>query len=118
MRILYVEDHPVFAQSVMHEFLSGHTITLVPSLSAARQKIRDEAFDLFLVDYDLDDGKGNELVRELRDSRNRAIIIGVSSHEEGNAALMRAGASAVCSKMKFDEIQRVIDGLGAHSGCL
>lgn len=111
MRILYVENHPVFAQNVKQQFLSHHSVTIVPSLFAAHLRIRDEAFDLFLVDYDLDDGKGDEFVQALRASGSRAIIIGVSSHDEGNAALMKAGATAVCSKMMFDQIQTVIDRL-------
>ena len=64
---------------------------------------------MFLVDFDLDDGKGDDLVRELCASGCRTIIIGVSSHEQGNGALIRAGATAVCSKMQFDQIQTVID---------
>jgi hypothetical protein len=40
----------------------------------------------------------------------RLPIIGVSSHEAGNSALLAAGASAVCSKMEFDRIQQVIGG--------
>jgi DNA-binding NarL/FixJ family response regulator len=111
MNILYVENHPVFAQSVKQQFLSQHSVTVVPSLSAACQAIPDGAFDLFLVDYDLDDGKGDEFIQALRASGNHTIVIGVSSHDEGNTALMRAGAAAVCSKMQFDRIQTVIDSL-------
>jgi atypical dual specificity phosphatase len=42
------------------------------------------------------------------------LAIGVSSHDEGNAALLRAGAVAVCSKMHFDRIQSVIDSVTAQ----
>ena len=65
----------------------------------------------FLIDFDLDDGKGDDLVRWIRHSGNRSTIIGVSSHEEGNRALLNAGASGVCNKMHFDDIQTVIDAL-------
>ena len=41
----------------------------------------------------------------------RLPIIAVSSHEAGNAALLKAGASAVCSKMEFHHIEQVIGGL-------
>jgi atypical dual specificity phosphatase len=41
--------------------------------------------------------------------------IGVSSHDEGNAALLRAGAVAVCSKMHFDRVQSVIDSVTAQT---
>ena len=63
---------------------------------------------MVLSDYDLDDGKGEEFVRECRASHPRLPIIAVSSHDAGNAALVAAGASAVCSKMEFDGIQKVI----------
>jgi atypical dual specificity phosphatase len=115
MKILYVENHAVFAANVIRQFLSQHTVTVVPSLSAARQALEIGSFDLLLVDYDLDDGKGDELVRELTTIGKAVTVIGVSSHEEGNMALLRAGAVAVCSKMQFDGIQSVINTVTAHS---
>lgn len=109
MNILYVENHSVFAENVKQQFLSRHCVTIVPSLSGARQKLASETFDILLVDYDLDDGKGDELINELRVSGRLITAIGVSSHDEGNTALIKAGATAVCSKMDFDNIQHVID---------
>lgn len=109
MNVLYVENHSVFAKSVKQHFLFSHTVTIVPTISAARRALCDGVFDLLLVDYDLDDGKGDEVVQEIHSSGLHEIIIGVSSHEEGNAALLKAGAAAVCSKMEFDKIQAVID---------
>src|SRR6266852_743789 len=115
MRILYVENHALFAANVISQFLSQHSVTVAPSLSAARQALKVGHFDLLLVDYDLDDGKGDELVRELNTTGKAVAVIGVSSHEEGNTALLRAGAVAVCSKMQFDRIQSVIDTVTAHT---
>lgn len=84
-------------------------------MAAARQALDTGSFDLLLVDYDLDDGKGDELVKELHASSRPMLAIGVSSHDEGNAALLRAGAVAVCSKMHFDRIQSIINSVTAHS---
>ena len=109
MNILYVENHSVFATNVTRQFLSNHVVTVVPSLSAARQALCSGIFDILLIDYDLDDGKGDDLVREVCTSGNSAQIIGVSSHDDGNAALLKAGAVAVCSKMEFDKIQTIIN---------
>jgi len=111
VNILYVENHTVFAEQVILQFLASHCVTVVPSISAARSALAAGRFDLVLSDYDLDDGKGEEFVRECRTAYPRLPIIAVSSHEAGNAALLRAGASAVCSKMDFDHIQQVIEGL-------
>ena len=111
MNILYVENHAVFAATVVGKFLPRHTVTVVTSLVAAREALALNAFEIVSVDYDLDDGKGDELVCELRSHGTRTVVIGVSSHEEGNTALLRAGASAVCGKAQFDQIQNVIDGV-------
>ena len=115
MNILYVENHAVFAANVISQFLSQHSVTVAPSLVAARQALEVGRFDLLLVDYDLDDGKGDELVSELNTTGKAVAVIGVSSHEEGNTAMLRAGAVAVCSKMQFDQIQSVIDTVTAHT---
>ena len=111
MNILYIENHAIFADNVTRQFLSQHTVTIVPSLSAARRALAANIFDLLLVDYDLDDGKGDALVKELRTTDDSIVIIGVSSHEDGNTALRRAGATTICSKMQFDRIQGVIESL-------
>jgi DNA-binding response OmpR family regulator len=108
MKILFVENHSVFAEQVTKSFLSAHQVTLVPSLSAARACLANAKYDLLLIDYDLDDGKGAELVKELRLGGLTTRIIGVSAREEGNEALSQAGADAICSKMSFDQIQALI----------
>jgi DNA-binding NarL/FixJ family response regulator len=112
MNILYLENHAVFAEQVTRQFLGRHRVTVVPSLSMARSAMAAGGFDLVLSDYDLDDGKGEEFVRECRATHPQLPVIAVSSHEAGNAALVAAGASAVCSKMEFDHIQEVIEALG------
>jgi DNA-binding response OmpR family regulator len=111
MNILYLENHAVFAEQVTRQFLREHRVTIVPSLAAARRAFASGGFDLVLSDYDVDDGKGEEFVRECRVGQPRLRIIAVSSHDAGNAALVAAGASAVCGKMQFDRIQQVIEGL-------
>jgi DNA-binding response OmpR family regulator len=108
MKILFVDNHSVFAQQAIIHFLSAHQVTVVPSLSVARSSLAADKFGLLLVDYDLDDGKGEELVRELRGAGNKIRIVGVSAREEGNAALLHAGVEASCSKMEFNRIQELI----------
>ena len=108
VKILYLENHAIFAQQVISQFLKAQHVTVVPSLAAARQAFASENFELVLSDYDLDDGKGDEFVRECRAARPQMPIIAGSSHEAGNEALMRAGASAICGKMDFQRIEEVI----------
>lgn len=108
MKILYVENHAIFAAQVVEQFLKAHQVTIVPGISTARRALSSDSYDLIFSDYDLDDGKGDEFVRECRASHPDLPIIAVSSHDAGNAALLRAGATVICSKMKFDHIGEVI----------
>jgi CheY-like chemotaxis protein len=111
VKILYLENHSIFAQQVISQFLKSHQVTVAPTVAAARQALASERFDLVLSDYDLDDRKGDEFVRECRAAHLHLPIIAVSSHEAGNAALIKAGASAVCSKMEFQRIEEVIKSI-------
>ena len=111
MKILYVENHAIFAAQVCRQFLSAHDVHVVPSLAGARRALEIERYELLLVDYDLDDGKGDALISVCRASNPLLKIIAASSHDAGNAALLSAGASTVCSKMEFHKIQAVIDRL-------
>ena len=101
MRLLLVENHRVFAETVRQQFLSAHDTAIVATIAAARRTLAGGAVDVVLVDYDLDDGKGDELVRSLRASSFTGRIIGISAHQAGNDALVAAGADAVCAKGQF-----------------
>ena len=50
---------PLFAANVISQFLPRHLVTVAPSLAEARKALAAGSFDLLLVDYDLDDGKGD-----------------------------------------------------------
>lgn len=113
MNILWVENHPQFVRLAARSFLTAHALTVVPSLSAARAALASVSFDAVLVDFDLDDGKGDELVRDLRQLPGRPWLIAASAHEDGNRALVEAGADAVCPKTRFAQIGAVLAGLAA-----
>ena len=108
MKILYVENHAPFAQIVVKTFLTQHEVVVVPSVAQARAKLQTGVFNAVLVDYDLDDGKGDVLVREIRQMPNVPFVVAVSSHKAGNDALQLAGANAVCSKLRFAEINETL----------
>lgn len=113
LKILFVENHIRFAAVTVKAFLSSHQVTVVPSIQGAHEFLTAERFDVVLVDYDLEDGKGDELLSHLQTYPTRPIVIAVSSHAPGNQALLQAGADATCSKMDFKNIEAVI--ATAHS---
>jgi CheY-like chemotaxis protein len=61
-----------------------------------------------LLDYDLEDGKGTELIEVIRGLRTPPVVIATSARDAGNAALVAAGAHAECSKAKFATIESVL----------
>ncbi len=107
MRILYVENHARFARLVTNRFLADHSVTVVPSIMEARRVLSSSQFDFLPVDYDLDDGKGTELIRGLPSNGYRIPILAVSSHFAGNEALISAGAHGACSKANFAHIAAI-----------
>jgi two-component system, OmpR family, response regulator len=112
MRILFVEDHRVFAETVASQFLTSHHVDIVESVAAARLAAAAEPpYDVVLIDYDLPDGKGTEVVRHLRAARFRGRIVAVSSKDEGNQELRAAGAHAICKKAELHRIATVLQGL-------
>jgi CheY-like chemotaxis protein len=122
VQILFVDNHPEFTAIVVASFLASHEVVIVPTAAGARRAL-DGAdggafaapFDVVLVDFDLDDGKGDELVRWTRSSSSGATtpvrllpIVAVSARAEGNAALVAAGADATCGKLAFATIESVL----------
>ena len=108
MRILWVENHAAFVRVAGRQFLAGHDLTVVPSVAGARAALGPCTFEAVLVDYDLDDGKGAEVVQLVRQHAVRPVVIAVSSHAESNAALLTAGADAAYPKMQFAGIDAVL----------
>jgi CheY-like chemotaxis protein len=109
LRILFVENHAVFAATAVEQLLCLHEVTIVPSIAAAREALARGPFDVALVDYDLDDGKGDELVRQLGAAGIELPIVATSAHDEGNRAILAAGADAVCAKKAFARIEDAIE---------
>ena len=110
MKILYVENHARFARIAVATFLNAHDVEIQPSVAAALKTLKFKVFDAILVDYDLDDGKGDVVVQVAAPLQPRPRIIAVSAHEEGNAALVVAGADAVCGKLRFASIGQFLEG--------
>ena len=108
MRILLVENHETFARVVVGAFLKEHEVVVRTSVMDAQHEFDIGGFDVVLVDYDLQDFKGSELVKYIRKSGYDIHIVGISAKDEGNDLLLAAGASEVCNKMNFDRIGEIL----------
>ncbi|HVF85406.1 MAG TPA: response regulator [Abditibacteriaceae bacterium] len=107
MKILFVENYRRFADITAKTFLPSHLVTIIPRVSVARRALLEGAFDVVLIDYDLDGGKGDALLSDMQSHSCRAVVIAISSHTMGNQALLAAGADAICSKMDFQNIETI-----------
>ncbi len=113
MKLLLVDDHEPFARAVVAAFLEFDEVIHATTLAAARREQGE--FDAILVDYDLPDGKGDLLVAEIRRHQPGQLIIAISAHEEGNAALLHAGADCACPKTQFSKIRSILDARAGAS---
>jgi two-component system response regulator PilR (NtrC family) len=100
-QVLVVDDEPDIRELLELTLLKmGLTVTSVPSIAAAKDRLKDERFDLCLTDMRLPDGEGLELVRHisgLAADLPVAVITAYGSAENAVAAL-KAGAFDYVSK--------------------
>ena len=100
-RVLLVEDHATFREPLAFMFGREPEFEVVAqagSLAEARGML--EGIDLAVVDLDLPDGDGTELIGELRDvnPRGMVLVLTASADREAHARAVEAGAAGVLHK--------------------
>ncbi len=109
MKLLVVDDHTVFVETVVAQFLADCEVVVASTVAEALDALPGR-FDAALVDHDLPDGKGTAVVRALRRAGFPGTIVAISALADGNAALVSAGADRVCAKGAFARIRAVLAG--------
>ena len=93
LRTLLVEDDPVSGAALAEHLESqGLRTTLVASLADARTQLADGVFDLVLLDIQLPDGSGAELLAELDGSPTDVVMISGQTTIEDTLDALRRGA--------------------------
>jgi DNA-binding response OmpR family regulator len=111
MKILFVENHSEFVAIAIREFFADASVRVAASVEQAKKEMATTTFDVILVDYDLEDGKGTQVIEHARRKEENTPIIAISSHPFGNQRLLASGADAVCAKTHFRGIKKVLDKL-------
>lgn len=107
--ILIVDDHPV-VRAGLRVALSGQSDFAVcaeaESLSAAAGHLLEKSPDIMLVDLDLDDGNGIDLIREALAARPDLPCLVLSMHDEQIHAekALQAGARGYLMKSAAPEV--------------
>ena len=97
--VLLVDDHATFREPLAFMFEREPDFEVVAqagSLAEARRMLGGT--DLVVVDLDLPDGDGTELLGELRAANPRGMVLTASSDREAHARAVEVGAAGVLHK--------------------
>lgn len=88
IKILFVEDDLPLALGMEYTLRQeGFDVVHAKSLSEAREKYRNNEFNIILLDVMLPDGTGYELCKEIRENSEIPIIFMTACDEEGNVVM-------------------------------
>lgn len=83
--ILLIDDHALILQaikSILEQVPEVHTIAMATSGAMVRKMLATQTFDFFILDIELPDIHGVDLIQEIRQSNENARIIVRTMHEE------------------------------------
>src|ERR1039458_1652827 len=108
MKLLLVEDNPVDAR-LIREFLSeapagAFQLEHVARLDAALECLRQDTFELVLLDFGLPDSQGMETLTRVQILGGKLPIVALTGLDEHTCAVevVRAGAQDYLVKGRFD----------------
>jgi len=94
-RILFLEDDPVIGAEIIGDLKEqGFATAWAKSLAEAKRLVREEHFDLVLLDVNLPDGNSLDLCRTLRESEPSLPILFLSARADEQSALSGLTAGA------------------------
>jgi DNA-binding response OmpR family regulator len=101
MRVLIVEDNVRYCELITEHLKgAGFVVCGVHTAGDFRLLAADETYDLFLIDINLPDGSGIELIRELRCTKDATPVLVMTAQGEVDARIagLEAGADDYLSK--------------------
>ena len=117
-RVLIVDDHDLFREvlaTVLQQNTNLKENVQEESLAEARPLLRGLGgnIDLAIVDVDLPNGDGAEMIKDLREADVPVLALTLGQSLHGRAWAMRAGAAEVFSTADpGEEIVRAAERLG------
>lgn len=107
-----MDDHALIRQGLRRAFEQTDDFTVVAEAgSLAEAKVLDRAHqpDVLVVDVNLGDGSGIDLVRQVREERANAGIVVLTMYDEDVHLLAALEAGASCFVLKQAPVQDVIE---------
>ena len=115
-RVLVVDDSPLTRLVVMRILeRAGYSVKGVPNVKKALEVVDSEDFDYAIIDLELPDGNGVELLERIKERSPdiRAAILTTSDNPENRMAAEKAGADAFLSK--GEDIDRILSFMKGES---
>ncbi len=83
MRVLLIEDDHVLGAAIRdHVLASGHAVDWMQRLDDARLALKSVSYELVLLDLNLPDGRGLDLLRELRATGSKVPVIITTAQDQ------------------------------------
>ncbi len=114
-RLLFVEDDPFIAEIYKKKFeSSGFEVLNVTSGKAVLKEVKEQKFDLMLLDLVIPEMSGTEVLRELRTNPDypeslKIVVFSNLSSEEDRAECLKLGANGFISKTEFSPSEVVAE---------
>jgi two-component system response regulator AtoC len=87
IKLLIVEDDKLLAESLERFFGKKYSVTLAYTYAEAEEAVVREAFDLALIDINLPDGEGNDLIPIVKSSPGSAQAVIMTAYPDVQAAV-------------------------------
>lgn len=103
LRLLLVDDHPMMRAGVRQLVRNAFPAAVVGEAGSAREMmgtVLSERWDIVILDLDLPDRSGLDLLKDLKlaDPRLPVLIVSGLAEQEIGVQALRQGASGFCSK--------------------
>jgi DNA-binding NtrC family response regulator len=116
LHVLVVEDDSTLAEVLCEELVDrGHETAHAQTVSDALRKLRDEAFDVALLDLMLPDGRGTDVLRRIAEEQIPMEAIVLTGYAELSTAIeaMKLGAYDYLTKpVRMEEVAQHVAKAG------
>ena len=83
MRILVIEDDSVLSEAISHRIKHiGHGVDLALTGKQARVMLRQQSYDLILLDLNLPDAHGASILQSLRESKTTSPVLIITAIDQ------------------------------------
>ena len=121
MRILLIEDEPLLGEAVATHLRRFHAVDWLQSLDDGSEAVRAVGYDLLLLDLNLPDGSGIDLLRSVRRSGMHLPVIVMTARDQVRDRIegLNAGADDyVVKPFDLDELTARIQAVQRRASAL